>query len=551
MSPIALNAASDHDGTLYCVAGSCVNGTFRASDGQSLSVVGGTSVATPEFAGVLALVEQKIGSKIGNAGPHLYALANSSFYTSVFNDITTGNNTSPCTAGTINCPAGGVLGYSATVGYDQATGWGSVNASNLATDWSQVTPIPPSTTIGTINSVTTLTTSSPVCGVSNGTLALNIKVASAVSSNFPTGTVQLLVDNALSGSPIALSSGSATFSYSTANLTSGTHNITALYSGDVNYAASKGYITTDVVSWTKPDFAFTPCTSSSVVPGGTAPGVAFTVAPVNGFTGTVTFTANSDDASLAATYAFTPTTVTTSGTTSFVLYAFVSNATTSTGLNKLHAAKQEPIRAPWYLPGPERHSPVCFCWPCPANVAGERSLWLSFRLESWEQPAADRLAVPAAAVVVAPPFLQPREPITFRSQLLRRPPMAWLSTTPPSPSPCSRSPHRVPHPFAHFAIPGSPPALLVGWDGVGYRLRKNDRTPQPTTNPGCPILRAFCEGWDVNPFPAVFAVPCAQSPGGWGTNTSQPTYIEAQAKTHRPGGLASPQSLTIRPRRPS
>ncbi len=139
---IALNAASNHDGTLYCVAGSCVNGTFRASDGQSLSVVGGTSVATPEFAGVLALVEQKIGSKIGNAGPHLYALANSSFYTSVFNDITTGNNTSPCTAGTINCPAGGVLGYTATVGYDLATGWGSINAYNLANDWNQVTPIP-------------------------------------------------------------------------------------------------------------------------------------------------------------------------------------------------------------------------------------------------------------------------------------------------------------------------------------------------------------------------------------------------------------------------
>ena len=52
---------------------------------------------------------------------------------------------------------------------------------------------------------------------------------------------------------------------------------------------------------------------------------------MNGFTGTVTFTATSDDASLAATYAFTPTTVTTSGTTNFVLYAFVSDATTSKG----------------------------------------------------------------------------------------------------------------------------------------------------------------------------------------------------------------------------
>ncbi len=43
------------------------------------------------------------------------------------------------------------------------------------------------------------------------------------------------------------------------------------------------------------------------------------------------------------------------------------------------------------LPGPERHLLACFCWSCPANVAGERSLWLSFQLESWEQPAADHL----------------------------------------------------------------------------------------------------------------------------------------------------------------
>jgi Pro-kumamolisin, activation domain/Bacterial Ig-like domain (group 3) len=361
---IALNAASNHDGTLYCVAGSCVNGTFRASDGQSLSVVGGTSVATPQFAGVLALVEQKIGSKIGNAGPGLYALANSSFYTSVFNDITTGNNTSACTAGTINCPAGGVIGYSAGVGYDQATGWGSVNVSNLANDWNsnQVTPIP-IPKIGQYISVTTLSTTSPVCGVSNATLPLNINIAAAPSPTFPnpsfpkpsslpTGTVQLLVDNVISGSPIALSSGSATFSFSTASLSSGSHNITALYSGDANYAASKGYFTTDVVSSSKPDFAFTPCTASTTVaPGGTAPGIAFTVAPVNGFTGTVTFSAISDDVSLAANYTFTPTTVTTSGTTNFVLFAFVTNATASKGLNKLHAANQEPIHAPWYVAG--------------------------------------------------------------------------------------------------------------------------------------------------------------------------------------------------------
>ena len=83
------------------------------------------------------------------------------------------------------------------------------------------------------------------------------------------------MDNVAKGLPIALSSGSATTNFSTAGLTSGSHNISAIYSGDANYSMSKGYITTDVVSSTLPDFAFTPCSgSTSVVPGGTAPGVA-------------------------------------------------------------------------------------------------------------------------------------------------------------------------------------------------------------------------------------------------------------------------------------
>ena len=68
------------------------------------------------------------------------------------------------------------------------------------------------------------------------------------------------------------------------------------------------------------------------------------------------------------------------------------------------------------LPGPERHLLACFCWSCPANVAGERSLWLSFQLESWEQPVADHLRVlqVAAAVVVT---TTPAAPGTYNIQV--------------------------------------------------------------------------------------------------------------------------------------
>ena len=163
---ISLNAASSHDGTLYCASGSCVTG-FRAADGQSLSVVGGTSVAAPSFAGVLALVEQKTGSRIGNAGPTLYALAN---VANVYHDITTGNINSACVVGTDNCTTG-TIGYTAGVGYDLATGLGSVNVANMVNNWSAaVVPVGPAT--APILTTTTITTTSQTCGTETPHLPL-------------------------------------------------------------------------------------------------------------------------------------------------------------------------------------------------------------------------------------------------------------------------------------------------------------------------------------------------------------------------------------------
>ena len=354
---ISLNSASNHDGTLYCVSGSCVNGTFRAADGQSLSVVGGTSVAVPSFAGILALIEQRTGTRLGNIGPELYALAsnatfNNSSSSSAFHDITTGGNTSACTAGTPNCPTGAAIGYSAGVGYDLATGWGSVNVYNLVNDWNLVTPVPPVVGAGTTLSTTNLTTANSPCGNNNANLAFSVKVSGTSPAITPTGTVQLYVDSTANGSPVALASGAATLTLSTGGLSSGSHAIYAVYSGDSTFTGSKGSVTTDVVSSTAPDFSLTPCAGAATAnPGATAGAITFTVTPVNGFAGVVTFSATAVDA-VNATYTFTPVTVTTSGTTSFVLSAYSSQAITANGLNRLglNTAKQDAPRAPWYIP---------------------------------------------------------------------------------------------------------------------------------------------------------------------------------------------------------
>src|SRR5439155_20560879 len=118
--------------------------------------VGGTSASSPAFAGLLALVNQKTGSRQGNANSVFYSLAakqsssncNSSAgpaSTCVFNDVTSGTIAMLCVTGSPNCTTtntgdrvGILSGYQAGTGYDLATGLGSVNAANLINNWNSV-----------------------------------------------------------------------------------------------------------------------------------------------------------------------------------------------------------------------------------------------------------------------------------------------------------------------------------------------------------------------------------------------------------------------------
>ncbi len=128
---LALAASPQHDGYLVCSGGDCVNG-FRNTD-TTLDVIGGTSATVPTFAGIVALLNQKMGSSQGNINQTLYNLA--SFSTNAFHDITSGNNQVACKAGSPDCPAALVMGYTAGPGYDQVTGLGSVDADNLVNEW--------------------------------------------------------------------------------------------------------------------------------------------------------------------------------------------------------------------------------------------------------------------------------------------------------------------------------------------------------------------------------------------------------------------------------
>jgi subtilase family serine protease len=357
---IAFNAASNHDGYIVCSQGSCANG-FLSSSG-TLNIFGGTSFVAPTFAGLMAVVEQKLGGTpnkgLGTINPILYGLANGGNYSSIFHDITTGNNSVPCSQGTPNCPNGGSIGYNAGIGYDLASGLGTIDANALANAWATAVPAGGGSLIGTGTTTTTLTTSATLCAIS-GTVPLTATVAGSISGTAPTGTVQFLVDNVIVGSS-SLASGTATFTLPAQS--SGGHTLSAVYAGDGSYGGSKGTLlasdgtlaSVDFVSTTTPDFSFTPCTGAvTVQPGAVATGVAFTITPVNGFTGTVNMIAtNNNLAGATYTFSVSPVTITsaTAGTTSFVITASTVNAALRAQL-KGASGRPRPGRTPWYAAG--------------------------------------------------------------------------------------------------------------------------------------------------------------------------------------------------------
>ncbi|MGA2686173.1 MAG: protease pro-enzyme activation domain-containing protein [Verrucomicrobiota bacterium] len=103
------------------------DGVFLVSqNGTSIGWVGGTSCASPLWAGFMALVNQQAASlgqsAVGFPNPAIYAIGEGPYaaYTNTFHDITTGNNFN----------SQNPTRFPATPGYDLCTGWGTPRGSN-------------------------------------------------------------------------------------------------------------------------------------------------------------------------------------------------------------------------------------------------------------------------------------------------------------------------------------------------------------------------------------------------------------------------------------
>jgi hypothetical protein len=247
---VSLFASSGFFGAFYVVCQQSTN-----PDGKPCSLgaptydfagYGGTSVASPAFAGILSLVNQKTGSRQGNANYVLYRMASQQAKAGtacnaitgtpaagcVFNDITTDTIAMPCLKGTPNCIVtnandryGILSGPNSTAGYDLATGLGSVNAANLVENWSSAS--------FTATAATLLLSPSTISHGS--TVAATVNVTSTAGT--PTGSVSI---NALAtnGSVQTGTLHDGSYTASLGNFPGGSYSVQAHFAGDGTYAAS-------------------------------------------------------------------------------------------------------------------------------------------------------------------------------------------------------------------------------------------------------------------------------------------------------------------------
>ena len=241
---VSLFAADGLNGSFYVICDTDIDAGCPSDDVHNVAVVGGTSVSAPEFAGIMAMVNQKTQSRQGNANNVFYPLASQPGASCdstgtlgsscTFYDVTVGTIAMPCTTGSPNCVTNtsgdlnGVLwGYSTSAGYDLATGLGSVNVANLVNNWSSVSFQP---TVPTLSL-------SPTGNITHGSpVNLNIAVAPKTGTGMPTGLVSLVTSSGPEAGNFMLANGSV--SATTSLLPGGSYTVTAHYAGDGTYAAS-------------------------------------------------------------------------------------------------------------------------------------------------------------------------------------------------------------------------------------------------------------------------------------------------------------------------
>ena len=252
---VSMEANTDN---YFCANGSCQGG------------VGGTSLAAPRWAGFLALVNQGAnGNPVDFLNQSVYALGQTSNYTNLFHDITTGND--------FNSSSPNL--FSAVAGYDLVTGWGSPIGQNLIDALGPANSTSPNFSLAASPATINLTPGS------DGTAAITV-----TPTNGFTGTVNLSIT--VIGSPAGVSAnlspssitgaGSSTLNVSTTTATPGGNILLAIT------GTSGGLTQTVYISLALPDFALALTPTALYLNQSDFTSGKVTITPENGFAGKVT-----------------------------------------------------------------------------------------------------------------------------------------------------------------------------------------------------------------------------------------------------------------------
>ncbi|HTW81605.1 MAG TPA: protease pro-enzyme activation domain-containing protein [Terracidiphilus sp.] len=293
-------SASEHDGYFGCLVsggGDCANGYFVEW--------AGTSAAAPDMAGIAALVDQKTGSAQGNITPKIYSLAGSD--PAAFHDVTVA--TSGVTSCSVDTPSmcnnsipgptslttGAEAGYKVQTGYDEATGWGSLDVNLFLQDFTSTTTgsftisaSPASVTVAQGGTGTSTITIAPTGGFTGAVEFTTSGLPSGVTSSFATGTAadtEVLTLTATDSAAVTASPVTITITGTSGSLTENATvslTITTITTGSFTLSASP--------------------TSVSVAQGGTGTST-ITIAAAGGFTGAVAFTASGLPSGVSSSFA--------------------------------------------------------------------------------------------------------------------------------------------------------------------------------------------------------------------------------------------------------
>ena len=229
---VSFFAGNGYNATWYAICAAAIDCSYTNT---TATLIGGTAGSAAVFSGIMAQVVAQYGPQ-GNANPEIYNLAATA---GVYHDTTVGNNSLACASGT-GCTggylmSGGKYAFTTGVGYDEATGLGSVNAATFISNWKNPTGIS-STSLTVENDATSV----PVTTVVHGT---PLKLIATVTGSSPTGNVEFLsgdaaqASNGIVAGPLV--SGVATSAYNLL-LPGGSYNVTARYSGDSKNQSSVG-----------------------------------------------------------------------------------------------------------------------------------------------------------------------------------------------------------------------------------------------------------------------------------------------------------------------